>query len=156
MMIPFVPDSPAAQLLDLALQQITGFWDSIKEAPVSELSDEGRALAEDWMGFGVTLTNLLDPRIALFFKSPVGDTLLDAYQVPLWLKALAPDLIGNVNLHRIPSRPADFVLTHQTAQPGAGIEGDAFGVTNGTLVGSENGTLGAFCKTTKVPRISGR
>lgn len=149
-MIPLL-ENLAFDTLDFALRQITEYWDWIKQTPASELPQAAQQLAQDWTGFGVSLDNLLEPRITLFFKSSVGDTLLDAYQVPLWLKALAPDMVGNVNLLRIPSRPTEVVLNHQLAQPGAAIEGDAVGVASGAVVGSENGTLGVFLQDNQSP-----
>ncbi len=60
-------------------------------------------------------------------------------------------MVGNVNLTQIPSSPAEVVLKHQTAQPGAAIEGDAIGLASGVVVGSGNGTLGAFLQDNQSP-----
>jgi hypothetical protein len=45
-MIPLM-ENLAFGALDIALQQITDYWDWVKQTPVSELPEVARALAED-------------------------------------------------------------------------------------------------------------
>jgi len=143
------PDINTETMVEDPLGALTRFWDWAKSQAFN-LVPELRQVVEEWVAFGIDLSDALHPRVALFFGNPLvaeGARLLPPF---VWLSPLDPEIVSNVRFSPPHVPPPPGLLAAQPVAPGATICCDVYNIA-GSLITTEYGTLGALLGDTSSP-----
>jgi hypothetical protein len=122
------------QELQIAVDELDRLW--------TELRKTESSLANKWLGYGISLTNPLEPSIIIFLQNDTTEEEIDEFKKMLPPGMLPPriTILTGVMFTGIPSKPQ---RKQGRGIPAPGNELDCR-AEGGTHPPRENGTLGAF------------